>query len=126
MKKFYRSQDGYLTTESVSEEMVKNFDRFRVKYNTPFKPRAPTPPRGRNSLPRELSQLSTCRYRHSSVDSAGVFVLKVPFSSVNYLNQMAQLQTFKVTKYRGQRKTRMNFAYRKHKRSESLEVGDFN
>lgn len=126
MKKFYRCQDGYLTTETVAEEVVKNFDRFRVKYNTPFKPRAPTPPKSKNSLPRETSQFSTSRYRHSSVDSTDLFVLKVPFSSVNYLNQMVQLQTHRVTKYRGQRKTRRNFAYRKHRRSESLELGDFN
>ncbi|OMJ95325.1 hypothetical protein SteCoe_1387 [Stentor coeruleus] len=125
MKKFYRSQDGCLTTESVAEEVAKNFDRFRVKYNTPFKPRAPTPPRGRNSLPREIIQLSTLQSRYSSVDSTNIFVLKVPFGSVSYLNQIPQLQRFNITKYKGQRKSRMNFAYRRHRRSESLEFGDF-
>lgn len=126
MKKFLRYNDGHISADHLADESMSNLDKFRIRYITPFKPRAPTPPKSKESSPKAISQLTSWRLRQSSVDFADVFVLKVPFSSVTYINQMRQIQTFSMNMHKKQPKTKKNHRYRKHRRSESLKLVDYN
>ncbi|OMJ67046.1 hypothetical protein SteCoe_35899 [Stentor coeruleus] len=124
MRKILRYHDWNINT--LSDESMNSLDKFRIKYITPFKPRAPTPPKSKELSTKEVSQQIPWKLRQSSVNSADIIVLKVPFSSVTYINKMRQIQTFSMNMHKKQLKVRKNNRYKKHRRSESLKLVEYN
>ena len=121
MKRFYKIHEGYSNyEENLPEEHMQNFDKYRIRFNSPFKLRAPTPPRSREISPKN-PHLKTQYFRHSSVDSADVFVLKVPFSSVNFVNPPRTFQNSLPQKTKKYPKGRKNCNYKRHRRSGSVD-----
>ena len=123
MKKFLKFQENFSAIEEkISEEQFQNFDKYRLRYNSPFKPRGPTPPNSREASPKAFSHTRYLHQRHSSVDSGNVFVLKIPFASASFINQSRNLQINhhiqKQKKYKG----RKNNTSKRHRRSGSLEL----
>lgn len=103
MKRLVRLEDPF-------DEFV-SFDMLRGRFLSPFKPRAPTPPKSKEPSPKHAPR--HIQYRTSSVDSGGVFVLRVPFDSVSYVNQQTAL---------GMRKKRVRkFYLHRRRNSGSLE-----
>ncbi|OMJ80086.1 hypothetical protein SteCoe_19733 [Stentor coeruleus] len=122
MKKFLRYQDGYTNFDPITNEVPAMFDTFRGRYLSLFTPRAPTPPKSKEGSPKASCQFTTWRYRQPSLDSADVFVLKIPFSSVNYINNMSQLQNLKGAKHKKHIKGRKSYVNNKHRRSISMDI----
>jgi hypothetical protein len=65
---------------------LSSFDVYRERFISPFKPRAPTPPKSKEGSPKNVNIHQYLKNRTSSVDF-GVFVLKVPFDSVDLINK---------------------------------------
>lgn len=103
MKRLVRLEDSF-------DEFV-SFDMLRGRFLSPFKPRAPTPPKSKEASPKHVPR--HIQYRTSSVDSAGVFVLRVPFDSVNYVNKQTALGM--------QKKRAKRFYLHRRRTSGSLE-----
>ena len=117
MRKFLKFND--FSNLELPEEKLNHFDRFRVRLNSPFKLRAPTPPRSRESSPKASIEFNKHQHRYSSLEPPNLFVLKVPFASVNCINQSQYLQKSgkkqkKNQKFRNNRK-------KHNRRSGSLE-----
>ena len=119
MKRFFKIHNGSLNTEETPEEYIQNFDKYRIRHNSPFKLRAPTPPRSKESSPRPHTK--TQYLRHSSLDNTDVFVLKVPFSSVNFMNQSKKVQNSHTQNPKKHQKPRKNFQKKGHRRSGSVD-----
>lgn len=125
MKKFLRYQDGYTNFDPITTEGPATFDIFRGRHLSPFTPRAPTPPKSKEASPKASYQFTTWRHRQPSLDSADVFVLKIPFSSVNYINNMSQLQGSKGGKHKKHPRNRKSHANNRHRRSVSMDIDDY-
>ena len=123
MKKFFKLQEYFSYEDGyISQEQLQNFDKYRLRYNSPLKPRGPTPPKSRESSPKVLTQPRSITLRHSSVGSNNIFVLKVPFSGVNFINQSKTLQNNNSNQKQTKRKRRKNNTCKRNRRSESLEL----
>lgn len=89
-------------------------DMYRGRFISPFKPRAPTPPRSKEGSPKSINIHQYMKNRTSSVDS-GVFVLRVPFDSVDYINKQT------LTENRCRRKLKFRRCQVNRNRNSSLE-----
>ena len=115
MKKYFKFCE-IPSEEAQNPEFLNSFEKYRFRYHSPFKPRGPTPPRSKESSPKLSSQPKTFHFRHSSVDSGDVFVLKVPFSSVNSVNLTG------VSAQKRKSRGRKEACSRRHRRTGSLEI----
>ena len=103
--------------ESFVEECMQSFDIHRARFHSPFKLRPPTPPRSREASPKARGPKNKYT-RHSSVELNDIFVLKIPFTGVSYVNQMTSSVGISKLKKNCKFKSCLN---KKHRRSGSLE-----
>ena len=115
MKKFVRLNQNCSTLDISTLNIVNKFQRFKIRYKSPFKPRAPTPPKLIKNYSKSFNKTSLDS-KSPSLDSSEVYVLQIPFDSNRLVNQTFDHQC--PQRKKPKRKT-INLI-RPHKRSGSV------
>lgn len=114
MKKFIKLPNSYYDPEKTPDELFPSFEKFKLRYKSPFKPRRPTPPRSKETSPKITMKTSQ---RQLSLDSNALFIVKIPFPSLGSVTQTSKFSVQRPTKAF---KHRITISSRKKRRSGSL------